>query len=108
MAGHLRPARDRYSRLMARAFSIVGPTAAGKSDLAADIAVRLNGEIVNADAFQIYEGFDVLSAKPTTVTLSKVPHHLIGVVSVKQAMSAARYRDLALPVIAEILDRGKL
>src|SRR5437763_16102605 len=93
---------------MARAFCIVGPTAAGKSELAADIAVRLNGEIVNADAVQIYEGFDVLSAKPGTLTLRKVPHHLIGAVPRSEEMSAARYRTLALPVIADISARGKL
>jgi tRNA dimethylallyltransferase len=91
-----------------RAFCIVGPTAGGKSELAADIAVRLSGEIVNADAFQIYQGFDVLSAKPDPVTLGKVRHHLIGVVSPKQEMSAAKYRNLALPVIADITARAKL
>jgi tRNA dimethylallyltransferase len=89
-------------------FCIVGPTAAGKSDLAADIAVKLNAEIVNADAFQIYEGFDRLSAKPSPDTLSKAPHHLIGVISVNEEMSAAKYRALALPVIADIAARGKL
>lgn len=93
---------------MTRVFSIAGPTATGKSELAADVAVRLNAEIVNADAFQIYEGFDVLSGKPDPATLRKAPHHLIGVVATSDPMSAAKYRDLALPVIADITARGKL
>jgi tRNA dimethylallyltransferase len=87
---------------------IVGPTATGKSDLAADVAVRLGAEIINADAFQIYEGFDVLSAKPGPNTVSKVPHHLIGAIPAAEEMSAARYRDLALPIIADIEEREKV
>ena len=87
---------------------IVGPTATGKSEFAADVAGRLNGEIVNADAFQIYRGFDLLSAKPDPATLHRVPHHLIGTVSPSEQMSAAKYRDLALPVIADIAAGGKL
>jgi len=93
---------------VASPFFIVGPTATGKSELAADVAVRLNAEIVNADAFQIYEGFDVLSGKPDRAILAKLPHHLIGVVPVNQKMSAAKFRALALPVISEIVTRGKL
>jgi tRNA dimethylallyltransferase len=93
---------------VASAFFIVGPTASGKSELAADVAVRVGAEIVNADAFQIYEGFDLLSAKPDAGTLRKVPHHLIGVVPISHEMSAARYRELALPVISEIAARDKL
>ncbi|HEY4283297.1 MAG TPA: tRNA (adenosine(37)-N6)-dimethylallyltransferase MiaA, partial [Chthoniobacterales bacterium] len=93
---------------MIRVFCIVGPTAIGKSELAAEIANRVGGEIVNADAFQIYQGFDVLSGKPDASTLRKAPHHLIGTVPPTEQMSAARYRALALPVIADINSRGKL
>ena len=89
-------------------FCIAGPTATGKSDLAAEVAVRLATEIVSADAFQIYEGFDVLAGKPDVATLRKVPHHLIGTVQINEEMSAARYRALALPVIADISSRGRL
>src|SRR5438128_883973 len=93
---------------MTTAFCIVGPTATGKSELAADVAVRLETEIVSADAFQIYQGFDVLSGKPDRQTLERVRHHLIGAVAVTEKMSVARYRDLASPVIAGIAARGKL
>ena len=93
---------------MIEVFCIVGPTAIGKSELAADVAVRLNGEVVNADAFQVYEGFDVLSAKPDNETLLRAPHHLIGIVSANEEMSAVRYCDLARPVIADINARSRL
>ena len=93
---------------MAPVFCIAGPTAVGKSELAADVAVRLNAEIVSADAFQVYDGFDILSGKPDAATLAKVPHHLIGTLPPIEAMSAARYRDLAVPVIEAIQSRGKL
>jgi tRNA dimethylallyltransferase len=92
---------------MAQVFCIAGPTAVGKSELAADVAVRLGAEIISADAFQIYAGFDVLSGKPDAATLAKVPHHLIGNVPPTEQMSAARYRELAMSVIEEIKSRGK-
>jgi tRNA dimethylallyltransferase len=63
---------------MRRAFFIVGPTATGKSEIAADVALEVSGEIVSADAFQIYRGLDLLTAKPEAFTLAKAPHHLIG------------------------------
>jgi tRNA dimethylallyltransferase len=93
---------------VARTFCIVGPTATGKSELAAEVAVRLGAEVVNADAFQIYEGFDVLSGKPDSGVLGEVPHHLIGAVSVAEEMSAAKYRAMVLPIIADIGARAKL
>jgi tRNA dimethylallyltransferase len=89
-------------------YYIVGPTGVGKSELAADVAVRLDAEIVNADAFQIYEGFDVLTGKPDLRTLGKVPHHLIGTMSLTEEMNAAKYRSLALRLIADIASREKL
>jgi tRNA A37 N6-isopentenylltransferase MiaA len=92
---------------MTSPFYIVGPTATGKSALAADVAQQLNAEIVNADAFQIYEGLDVLTAKPDAATLAKVPHHLIGGLSLAEQMNAGKFRRMALPVIEEIHARGK-
>jgi tRNA A37 N6-isopentenylltransferase MiaA len=88
-------------------FFIVGPTATGKSEIAADAARELNAEIVNADAFQIYRGLNLLSAKPDAATLAKAPHHLIGTMSILQEMSAGKFRDMALAAIAEIHQRGK-
>src|SRR5205085_1202742 len=89
-------------------FFIVGPTAIGKSEIAADVAHELDAEIVSADAFQIYRGLDLLTAKPDATTLAKAPHHLVGTISVSDEMSAARFRERALVAIAEIHSRGKL
>ena len=89
-------------------FFVVGPTATGKSEIAADVATEVGAEIVSADAFQIYRGLDLLTAKPETGTLAKVPHHLIGTVSILDKMSAAKFRERALVAISEIHSRGKL
>ena len=89
-------------------FFIVGPTAVGKSEIAADLACELGAEIVSTDAFQIYRGLDLLTAKPDTATLAKAPHHLIGTMSVSEEMSAEKFRGVALEAIAEIQARGKL
>ncbi|PYK30192.1 MAG: tRNA (adenosine(37)-N6)-dimethylallyltransferase MiaA [Verrucomicrobia bacterium] len=89
-------------------FFIVGPTATGKSEIAADVARALDAEIVSADAFQIYRGLALLSAKPDAVTLAKVPHHLIGTMSILEEMNAEKFRKLALRAISEIHSRGKL
>ena len=69
---------------MNRVFFIVGPTAVGKSEIAAEAAQRLGAEVLSADAFQIYRGLDLLTAKPESVTLAKAPHHLIGTVPLSE------------------------
>ena len=86
-------------------FFIVGPTAVGKSDLAADVAWKIEAEIVSADAFQIYEGLDLLTAKPDAAALAKVPHHLIGIASLTEEMNAERFRTRAFEVITAIQAR---
>ena len=92
---------------MKNSFFIVGPTATGKSELAADIAAILDGELVSGDAFQIYRGLDVLSAKPEAATLRKAPHHLIGTLPLEQEMNAEKFRIEAARAIAEIRSRGR-
>jgi tRNA dimethylallyltransferase len=93
---------------MRRTFLIVGPTATGKSDLAADLALKTGAEIVSADAFQIYRGLDLLTAKPDASTLAKAPHHLIASTSLYEEMNAEKFRVAAATVIDEIHSRGKL
>ena len=93
---------------MRRTFFIVGPTATGKSELAADVARELGAEIVNADAFQIYRGLNLLSAKPDASTLAKAPHHLIGITPLHEEMNAEKFRRAASHVIDEIHSRGKV
>lgn len=88
---------------MKRVFFIVGPTATGKSELAAHVAHQLGVEIVSADAFQIYRGLDLLTAKPDRKTLEKAPHHLVGRVPLREEMTVEKYRALA----EDIISRGK-
>jgi tRNA dimethylallyltransferase len=93
---------------MKHMFFIVGPTATGKSELAADIAREISAEIASADAFQIYRGLDLLSAKPDLATLAKAPHHLIGTVRLTEELNAEKFRHAATCAIHEINSRGKL
>jgi tRNA dimethylallyltransferase len=93
---------------MRRTFFIVGPTATGKSDLAADVAHEVGAEIVSADAFQIYRGLDLLTAKPDISTLAKASHHLIGTTPLYEEMNAEKYRRVASRTIDEIQSRGRL
>ena len=93
---------------MRRTFFIVGPTATGKSELAADVAHEVGAEIVSADAFQIYQGLDRLTAKPDGSTLAKAPHHLIGTTPLRDEMNAEKYRRAASRAIDEINSRCKL
>jgi tRNA dimethylallyltransferase len=93
---------------MSHTFFIVGPTATGKSELAADVAREFGAEIVSADAFQIYNGLDLVTAKPGAATVAKAPHHLIGTVALSEDMNAEKYRRAAMRAIEEINSRGKL
>jgi len=93
---------------MRRTFFIVGPTATGKSELAADVAHEIGAEIVSADAFQFYRGLDLLTAKPEAPTLAKASHHLISILPLTEEMNAERYRRAATVAIEEINSRGNL
>src|SRR5437762_9252244 len=93
---------------MTRAFFIVGPTATGKSEIAADVAREVGAEIVSADLFQIYRGLDLLTAKPESPTLAKAPHHLIGTVPLTEEMNAEEFRRAATCAIEGINSRGKI
>lgn len=88
-------------------FYICGPTASGKSALALKMAALLDGEIVNADAFQLYRGLEIVSAAPSAAELAGWPHHLYGVLQPTESADAQRYVNLVKPVIAEIQSRGK-
>ncbi|MCA2183023.1 tRNA (adenosine(37)-N6)-dimethylallyltransferase MiaA [Nonomuraea glycinis] len=79
--------------------AVVGPTAAGKSDLAVDIALRLGGECVNADSMQLYRGMDIGTAKLTPAERRGVPHHLLDVWDMTVTASVAEYQRLARSVI---------
>jgi tRNA dimethylallyltransferase len=87
---------------------LCGTTASGKSHCALGLAEALDGEIVNADAFQIYRGLEVLAAAPSPSELNQTTHHLYRTLSLEESCDAARYESLATPVIREIQERGKL
>jgi tRNA dimethylallyltransferase len=93
--------------LMARTFFIVGPTASGKSELAADVAREMGAEVVSADAFQIYRGLNLLTATPDAATLAKAPHHLIGTMHLDQEMNAEKFRRAGSHAIDQIHLHGK-
>jgi tRNA dimethylallyltransferase len=88
---------------MKRVFFIVGPTAVGKSEIAAEAARRTGAEVLSADAFQIYRGLDLLTAKPESGTRAKAPHHLISFMPLNEEMNVEKYRALA----EAIIQRGK-
>src|SRR5437016_13517905 len=93
---------------MTRTFFILGPTATGKSEFAADVAHELGAEIVSADAFQIYRGLDLLTAKPDVLTRAKAPHRLIASIPLTEEMNTEKYRCAASRAIEEINSRGRL
>lgn len=86
---------------------LVGPTAVGKSQIALELAGRLNAEIITADSMQVYRGMDIGTAKPTAEERARIPHHLLDVVEVGETYDVARYRREALEAAAGILERGK-
>ena len=90
-----------------KAFYICGPTASGKSAIALRMARELDGEIVNADAFQLYRGLEIVSAAPSPEERALVPHHLYGVLEPTEAADAGTFMRLAKPIIEEIRSRGK-
>jgi tRNA dimethylallyltransferase len=87
--------------------AVVGPTATGKSDLAVELALRLDGEAVNADSMQLYRGMDIGTAKLTPEEMRGVPHHLLEVWDVTVTASVAEYQRLSDRVIGDILRRGR-
>lgn len=93
---------------MLPAVLLMGPTAAGKSALALDIAARFDGEIVSVDSAQIYRGMDLGTAKPDLATRARIAHHLIDILDPTEAYSAAHFVGDALAALADIRARGRL
>ncbi|MDT7787383.1 MAG: tRNA dimethylallyltransferase [Pseudonocardiales bacterium] len=87
--------------------AVVGPTATGKSDLAVALAERFGGEVVNADAMQLYRGMDIGTAKMTLSERRGIPHHLLDVLSVTETASVAAYQRETRAVIEDLLAAGK-
>ncbi len=87
---------------------VAGPTACGKTTLGVLLAQKFNGEVVSADSMQIYRGMTIGTAAPTEAEMDGVPHHMIAVAEPDEQWSAARYAQAAIPIVDDILARGKL
>ncbi|WP_307845925.1 tRNA (adenosine(37)-N6)-dimethylallyltransferase MiaA [Saccharomonospora sp. NB11] len=88
--------------------AVVGPTATGKTALGVELALALGGEVVNADAMQLYRGMDIGTAKATSEERRGVPHHLLDVLDVTETASVAAYQKQARATIESLLDRGRV
>jgi len=86
---------------------IVGPTATGKTHTAVELAQMINGEIISADSMQVYKHMDIGTAKPDYAEMKGVKHHLIDIIDPDETFSVAKFRELALEKIREIISKGK-
>ena len=89
-----------------RIIVIVGPTAAGKTQLAIDLALRVGGEVVSCDSQQVYIGMDIGTGKATAAERARVEHHLLDVIRPDEVMTAARFVALADAAIEALAERG--
>ena len=87
---------------------VVGPTACGKTAMGIALAKRYDGEVVSVDSMQIYRGMTIGTAAPTEEEMEGVPHHMVAVAEPTENWSAARYAAAAIPVVDDILARGRL
>jgi len=91
-----------------RPIYICGSTATGKTAVSIALANAIDGEIVNADAYQVYRGLDAITAAPNAEELSQAPHHLFGILEPTQDFDAQRFIDIAKPTITAIQERGNI
>jgi tRNA dimethylallyltransferase len=87
---------------------IIGPTAGGKSDLAVEVALAMDGEVVTADSVQIYRGMDIGSAKPTDAERRGVPHHLLDIVEPTERFTVSDWLAAAETAVTEVRSRGRV
>jgi tRNA dimethylallyltransferase len=93
---------------MNKAIIICGPTASGKTDFAHKLALKNNGEIINADSMQLYKQLPIITASPDQKLKDQLPYHLYNFQDIDQELSAVRYVDMASEVIQTISLKGKL
>ncbi|HXV82461.1 MAG TPA: tRNA (adenosine(37)-N6)-dimethylallyltransferase MiaA [Candidatus Binatia bacterium] len=86
---------------------VLGPTAAGKSEVVVALGPQLNAEVINADSQQVYRQMDIGTAKPSSQLRDRIPHHVIDVVDPDEEFNVAKYRELATAAIHDIRQRGK-
>ena len=86
---------------------IAGPTASGKTKISVELAKKLNGEIVNADSMQVYKELNIGTAKITEEEKENIPHHLFDVADKFEEFTVSNYRELALPLIKDLIAKNK-
>ncbi len=86
---------------------VAGPTSSGKSDFAVDLALKVNGEIISADSRQIYRGLDIGTGKIAEEEMRGVRHYMLDICDITESFSVKEFRDRVLPIIDDILMRGK-
>lgn len=91
-----------------RPIIVTGPTGVGKSQFAVELAEKVSGEVIGADAFQVYDGLGILTAQPGEDLRDRVPHHLIGTVPVTDSFDVARFAAAARSVMNEIVARNRV
>jgi len=88
--------------------AIIGPTAVGKTALSFKLAERFQTELVSADAYQVYKGMDIGTAKATKDELATYRHHLIDIIEPNEDFSAAAFQEAARTTIEDLHERGKI
>ncbi len=86
---------------------VAGPTSSGKSDFAVELAHRYNGEVISADSRQIYRGLDIGTGKITEEEMEGIPHYMLDICDITESFSVKEFRDRTLPIIDDIISRGK-
>ncbi|CZQ87400.1 trna dimethylallyltransferase [Trichococcus palustris] len=99
---------EEEKKALTKVVVIVGPTAVGKTALSIHLAKKCNGEIINGDSMQVYEGLDIGTAKVTEEEAEGIPHHLLGFVPVTEDYTAADFKRDAREAIDRISASGKL
>jgi tRNA dimethylallyltransferase len=86
---------------------LVGPTAAGKSEVAVELAKRLGAEIISCDSMQVYKGMDIITSRPRELLRKKIKHHLLDFISPSEEYNVSRYRKEAVRKIKALVKKGK-
>ena len=94
--------------LKSKIILVSGPTASGKSNFATQLALKINGEIINADSMQVYKELKILTARPKIKEYKNIKHHLYGFLSIKKNFSSGAWLKLALQKIKEIQKKKKI
>ena len=84
--------KTQNAKLKPKIFFLVGPTAIGKSEVAVQLAKKINAEIISCDSMQIYRGMDILTSKPSKTSREGIIHHLIDTVSAAKEYNVSRFR----------------